>query len=418
MSRSKKAAKKKTTKVSSMKLEALEPRLLLTADPNDPFVANTWTLNDPTLKGDRYTVEENRLATPTNTVPYLNHYLMHVDFENATGIAGTGWDVVNVSGRLDLNPESPIGSTDQLNREQRYTLRIGGIKNLVDPTQYNEILNFNRDASYRWKIIHTTQGFTGTFDPKYFNIDTVNFIGGDVNNRLRDVNGPFSLLKGKFELEQFGTDIYLNYIGGVTPPQALGKNTLNGTDELTWEINDFNSNNPTSSNNPAPVPVNLFDGSETELFGHDVFTVDGALNIATNNTNPVQVRVRTLASSKNAITLAGAGHTGSLHNFDFNKPKTWDVINTTGGVTNFAPDKFKIVNESEFFGFDPAKYTKSHGTLKFALTGDGKRIVLIYEPPNLASDEIHFRLKTGDVALLDLKAPEIFGPGADLLDFK
>ena len=100
------------------------------------------------------------------------------EIDNATGVAGTNWDVFSVTGELDM---SALSSNAQMN------LVLNSLS----------LANFSTSSTYSW-VIAKAASFTGyaadnTNLTGLFNIDTANFNGGALGNLP---NGGFQVVTG------------------------------------------------------------------------------------------------------------------------------------------------------------------------------------------------------------------------------
>lgn len=107
---------------------------------------------------------------------------------NAAGTEGTDWDLLNISGILDL---SNLSSTNKFN------INMWSLASL-SPDTNGDAINFNNLQNYRWTIATAAGGITN-FSTNYFNlfIAANNGTGGFGN----DLGG------GLFTLEQVGNDL-------------------------------------------------------------------------------------------------------------------------------------------------------------------------------------------------------------------
>ncbi len=104
-------------------------------------------------------------------------------FINATGTAGTDWDLVSVNGTLNLTATS--GSP--------FNLTLASYSNTTGAPDL--LAGFDSSSNYTWQIASGTS-VTG-FDPSAFTIDTSSFQN--------------SLGTGQFFLTQSGNDLFLNF---------------------------------------------------------------------------------------------------------------------------------------------------------------------------------------------------------------
>lgn len=128
-----------------------------------------------------------------------------------------------------------------------------------------------------------------------------------------------------------------NSIGTIT----TGSETLNGGGQLNWE---------------------LADATGSAGSGFDSVAVNGTLDVAATS------------GSKFIINISGS----SVANFNNANDYTWDVITTTGGVSNFDSSKFSVVSTG---------FTDSTGTGGFGvkLSNDGNSIQVFFaRKPSIA----------------------------------
>jgi autotransporter-associated beta strand protein len=101
---------------------------------------------------------------------------------NATGGAGTGWDLLNITGTLDLT-RLVIGS--------EFNINLWSLSGL--PQTSGNALNFNPGQNYTWTIGSAAGGITGYAGTGQFNVNTFATNGtGGFSNALN--GGSFSVL--------------------------------------------------------------------------------------------------------------------------------------------------------------------------------------------------------------------------------
>lgn len=119
---------------------------------------------------------------------------------DATGVAGspTGWDLINVTGVLDLTALS-IGS--------EFNINLWSLAE-VGPDVDGPALNFDPTQNYTWMILSASNGITG-FSADKFNINTaaINGTAGFAN----------ALAGGAFSMLQSGNDLNLVFTAGSGP---------------------------------------------------------------------------------------------------------------------------------------------------------------------------------------------------------
>ena len=132
---------------------------------------------------------------------------------NATGTAGatTGWDLLTVTGTLDIAATS--ADPFQINL---WTLSTGST------VVSGSAANFNREQSYTWKIASAAGGIMGFSTDKFvINTSATNGTGGFAN----------SFTGGTFSLAQSGNDLNLVFTGA--PPSVITINVASGTQTQT-----------------------------------------------------------------------------------------------------------------------------------------------------------------------------------------
>jgi hypothetical protein len=132
---------------------------------------------------------------------------------DAAGAPGTGYDVLNVNGVLDLTGATLIN------------LNLRSLSS-ASPVTTGNAINFNNAESYSWTLIHTTYGII-RFNPSKFQINTT------ANNGTGGFSNPLG--SGVFSLAVVGTDLVLQFtaqLSVVTEPASniTAENaTLNAT---------------------------------------------------------------------------------------------------------------------------------------------------------------------------------------------
>ena len=110
---------------------------------------------------------------------------------NATGVSGTGYDTVNVTGTLDLSNLTVDG----------FNINLWSL-NGVNPDSNGEAINFDNTVDQSWTLLTASGGING-FDSNYFkvNLGATNGTAGFVNE----------ILGSSFFVEQNGNNLLLNY---------------------------------------------------------------------------------------------------------------------------------------------------------------------------------------------------------------
>ncbi len=113
---------------------------------------------------------------------------------DATGTAGTGYDLVTITGQLNLTSLTDDGFSINL-------------WSLSDPDTSGEALNFNDALNQSWTLVTTTAGVVG-FDAANFAIHAGAFNGTD---------GFANLFTGNFSVSVDGNNLMLNYTAVPEP---------------------------------------------------------------------------------------------------------------------------------------------------------------------------------------------------------
>jgi autotransporter-associated beta strand protein len=127
---------------------------------------------------------------------------------DASGIAGTAYDTINVSGMLNLNLLSPT---------EKFNINLWTLSSTT-PDQNGVASNFDPNQDYLWTIVSTDSGING-FDPSAFNINVsgINGTGGFAN-----------ALNGSFSLTVANDDLILAY-NTVPEPSTIALLAIVGT---------------------------------------------------------------------------------------------------------------------------------------------------------------------------------------------
>jgi len=145
--------------------------------------AASVTLNGTVSPGASSTTSAGTLTTGNQT--WAGGAAYRCELTNATGVAGTGWDLVNVTGTLTIT--ATPGS--------QFTIKVATLKgNGTSGTMGN----FSTDVTggSKWLIATASGGIVG-YDPAAFAIDTTGVVNA--------VNG------GTFSLSQSGNDLFLEF---------------------------------------------------------------------------------------------------------------------------------------------------------------------------------------------------------------
>jgi hypothetical protein len=116
-----------------------------------------------------------------------------LEIQDATGVAGSSWDLVNITGALSISATS--GEPFVLTLA---TLAPGGGAGLLD--------HFDSSGNYSWKFAIASVPIAG-FSAAKFIVDTINFTN--------------SLDGGTFYVSQLGNDLNLNFLAAPEPSSAL-----------------------------------------------------------------------------------------------------------------------------------------------------------------------------------------------------
>lgn len=130
---------------------------------------------------------------------------------NALGSSGSTWDIVNITGALDL---TALSANDPFN------LNLWSLSQ-VNPDSNGDVAGFDPTQSYSWTIARATGGISG-FDADNFqiNLGAINGTGG-FSNSLSNTHG-----EGSFKLAVDGEDLNLVFVSAV--PEPTGVLTLAG----------------------------------------------------------------------------------------------------------------------------------------------------------------------------------------------
>lgn len=151
------------------------------------------------------TIEEGGTISPGNSPGTLTltngldwnaggHYNWQIF--DATGTAGTGWDLIDITGgSWDING---------LSTENPFNINLWSLS-ATNPDSSGVAVNFNAAQTYSWKILAATN-ISGTFNTNLFTINTGAFNG----------TAGFAGASGLFSLALDGNnDLFLNYAPGA-----------------------------------------------------------------------------------------------------------------------------------------------------------------------------------------------------------
>ena len=122
------------------------------------------------------------------------------EIHDATGGAGTGWDLLSITGTLNLNTLT-VGS--------EFNINLWSLQS-VSPDINGDAINFDPAQNYTWTIATAAGGITGYTGTNQFMVNTaaVNATGGFSN-----------LTSGTFSVVQSGNDLNLVYNSSAAVPE-------------------------------------------------------------------------------------------------------------------------------------------------------------------------------------------------------
>jgi autotransporter-associated beta strand protein len=181
----------------------------------DAAISGSGTVGSVTMSAGALVSPGNGLGTLTVaqnlTLTGSSGYLWQLT--NATGTAGstTGWDLLTVTGTLDI----AATSADPFHIDL-WTLTTGST------VTSGSAANFNREQSYTWKIASAAGGISGFAADKFvINTSATNGTGGFAN----------SFTGGTFSLTTSGNDLNLVFTGA--PPSVITIDVPSGTQTQT-----------------------------------------------------------------------------------------------------------------------------------------------------------------------------------------
>ena len=128
----------------------------------------------------------------TGTTTFEGHGALAFLINDATGTQGTNWSLLNISGMLNITADSTTP----------FMISVNSVNAL---NKSGNVINFDSNQSYSWKIVTTTGGITG-FNSSAFSTFT-NAVGTDGPPGFLNSLGP----DGNFFVTQSGNDLYLNF---------------------------------------------------------------------------------------------------------------------------------------------------------------------------------------------------------------
>ncbi len=200
------------------------------------------------------------------------------EINNATGSAGTNWDLLNVTGGLNITAIS--GSPFTIDITGLTALNAAGI-----------IPNFNKYLPYTWTIASVTTSITGFVSNKF----ALNSSAFTNNN---DISGLAS--SGVFGITTSGTNLQLTYTGAVDAPATAYWKDTQGTE--LWNTNAAGSTNWTTTSGGG-VDTGSIPGVITDVH----FYATGAGAFATNLGQDFTINSLTMdgGTSNNAVSISG-----------------------------------------------------------------------------------------------------------------
>lgn len=120
------------------------------------------------------------------------------DIYDATGVRGSGWDTITVTGDLNLSALSP---------SNKYIINFNSLT-AFDPDIQGDAYNFASNLSYRWNII--SAGSITNFDVRNFTLYTT------ANNGQGGFSNQYS---GTFSIQKYGNDLDIVYTAAANVPE-------------------------------------------------------------------------------------------------------------------------------------------------------------------------------------------------------
>lgn len=247
-----------------------------------------------------------------------------VEFTEVSGTAGTEWDLLNITGTLDVAATSG----------DPFIISVGDLSST----------SFDNNTSYSWKIATTSGGFTFAANKFLINTDNIGVVPGSY---------------GAFSVSQSGNDIYLNFTPVAASAAPYGRawgtyqrisvssllsayTTGNGTRELVRVLTGSAGTVPTVSGGLIliPSPSNTM---TPETFQYEVQLTGYPTSLATNLitlsvTNGVSA-ANAIHSTGNAMEIIFAGVPGFNYvverssDSDFSVAENISIKQTTNAIT-------------------------------------------------------------------------------------
>lgn len=155
-----------------------------------PLTINSGGTLSPGPLGSNYQV--GRMGAGNTVFSGTGNYNWQI--YNATGAAGVGYDVLNVTGALDVSAASGF----KIN-----------VWSMSSTTASGNAINFNNANNYTWTLVSTTGGIVG-FDPSQFQIYL------SPNNGTTGFTNPLGP-SSYFQLAVSGNNLVLNYVAVPEP---------------------------------------------------------------------------------------------------------------------------------------------------------------------------------------------------------
>jgi fibronectin-binding autotransporter adhesin len=140
----------------------------------------------------------------------------------------------------------------------------------------------------------------------------------------------------------------------------------------------------TGSNNWDNGGTYICEINGTNATASDKMIISGALNVQATAGSPFTIKL---------VSLTGGNASGPVPNFDKFDSSSWTIATISGGVQNFATNKFIL---------DTSSFSNDFSGGVFSLTSDGNSMVIHYTPPALVSPTLHINgaLNSGSFPIL------------------
>ena len=337
------------------------------------------TVAGGTLKGSgtvngTFAVNSNGIIAPGNSPGITNvgattfnsggNYLFEIN--NATGSEGVNWDLLNVSGILDIQSTNALPFTITLSD-------LGGV-----------VANFDNTQPFFWTIA-ATPSLVANFASNKFAVNSSGFV---VNNPL--AGGTFSL-----GLADFNTNLVLQFFPSSVPAVlasvsslACGTSSVNvDGPEFTFDISGTNlDGSDVTVTAPADFLISdVMGGPYTNILTFTDFS--GNYSSPDLTTTPIYVVVNssTVGAKSGDLTISGGGD------------PTDATVNLTGSVIAAEPSTIGTIT----FGTT----TSSSAVVNFTSGNGAKRILVVRQGSAVNSNPVDGTVYT---------ASATFGSGAQL----